>query len=159
MRIFEVFVTVALLSGTAIAVSCTSSESLDPAAARDIVDQVNAEAEQAANTGDLAGMLAIYTDSPMLLPPDEEMKAGREAVRDFWEGLFAQGLANLKLETLQLDVADKLIAEVGQFSFTTRPEGEAAIPVSGKYVLVWKQKPDGSWGWAIDIFNNDPASE
>jgi ketosteroid isomerase-like protein len=157
MRIFETCVALGLLSGMVIAVSCTSSETLSPAAAREIVEQVNAKAAKAANTGDLASLLAAYTEDPILLPPDEEIKRGREAVKDFWEGLIAQDLSNLKLETLHLDVAEGLMAEVGRFSFRVRPEGEGATPVSGTFVVIWKQKPDGSWGWAVDILFSDPA--
>jgi len=57
------------------------------------------------------------------------------------------------LKTLSLEERDGLAVEEGQYEM--RAGGN--VVDTGKYVAVHRKQPDGSWKYAIDIFNSDQA--
>ncbi|NMH95887.1 YybH family protein [Pseudonocardia acidicola] len=66
-------------------------------------------------------------------------------------------LTPVGLETLRLAGSDDILHEVGRATITIRPEGGEAVTNTAKYVVVWERRPDGSWAWAVDIWNGEPS--
>ncbi len=131
-----------------------AADPMHAAAAREAVDTANRAAEAAVAAGDLDMFLSVYTEHARVMPQDSPMITTPEGIREFWSGMFAMNMGNLKLETLTLDVSDDFLAEVGRVSFTLHPDGGEGTNASGKFVMIWKRKADGTWGWDVDCFNS-----
>ena len=90
-----------------------------PATAQDkaTIQSLSDKFAQAFNTGDAAGVAALYTDEAVILPPGAEMMKGRTAIQAFWEGA-AKQLGNGKLTTIEVKpLASDRALEIGTFSF------------------------------------------
>ncbi|HLL74117.1 MAG TPA: SgcJ/EcaC family oxidoreductase [Pyrinomonadaceae bacterium] len=107
--------------------------------------------------GDAAAVAAWYTADATLLPPDNPLVKGREAIRAFWQGAMSTGVREAKLETLEVESRDDLAYEVGRFEMAVQPPGGERAEMAGKYVVVWKREGDG-WRMHVDIWNGDRAA-
>ena len=111
---------------------------------------VNAEWERAANSGDAAGLTALYTDDAMLLPPASPMVQGRDNIQTYWEAMIDMGVSNMDLNTIELTVSGSDAFEVGTFTYTA-----GGTQASGKAIVLWKKGNDGKWRFHRDIWNED----
>lgn len=66
-------------------------------------------------------------------------------------------ITNMKLVVRDVVASGDLASETGHYEWTLTPKtgGGKAIADSGKYVVVWKKKSDGSYKLFRDIWNND----
>jgi len=92
--------------------------------------------------GDAKGAAAVYARNARLLAPSAELLRGSEAIEAFWRAGLESGIRAAELEAVQLEPA----------------EGGTVVD-RGKYLLVHERQEDGSWRWAVEMFNPDaPAA-
>ena len=109
---------------------------------------VNRSFEDAVRKGDLDRVASLYTPDGMALPPDGPVVKGRESIKQLWASIAQQiGLKEVRLQTLDLQLAGETAYEVGEAALTLQ-SGAAVV----KYVVVWK-KVDGQWRLHRDIWN------
>jgi ketosteroid isomerase-like protein len=67
------------------------------------------------------------------------------------------GLRSIEFETLRLEYADclRLACEVGRYRLQIQSDASALETDVGKYVVVHRHQPDGSWRRAVEIFNSN----
>lgn len=106
--------------------------------------------------GDAAAVAAWYTADATLLPPDNPLVKGRDAIQAFWQGAMSTGVREAKLETLEVESRGDLAYEVGRFGMAIQPQGGERAEMAGKYVVVWRREGDG-WRMQVDIWNGDRA--
>lgn len=109
--------------------------------------------EKAYNAGNGAEVGALYSVDAALLPPGGAQVNGRQAITEFWSGAIASGLANVDLETLELEIAGDKAIDVGRLSGTVPAEGGGTTAVAGKFIVIWKRGDDGAWRLHRDIWN------
>ena len=113
---------------------------------------------RALEQGDVAAIITLYTSDACLLPPNQPMLSGTEAIRNFWQGMLLLNIKQPRLETVEVaEQRDDLACEIGRYSFTVPlPDGQSVTDI-GKYLVVWKRE-GGAWRLHIDIWNtNAPA--
>lgn len=115
------------------------------------------EFAKAFNGKDAAAVAAQYTEDAALLPPDAARVDGRANIEKFWKGAMDAGLTDLALKAVEVEESGDLAYEVGTVTFKMPGEGGALTEAAGKYIVVWKKGPDGSWRLHRDIWNSDPA--
>ena len=117
----------------------------------DTVDQIhaaNARFTEAVRAKDAAAMPALYTTDGKILPPNDDMVSGDEAIVAFWQGLFDIGLADARPVTHEIIAMDDLSVEVGEFSVY----GDDGTRLdNGKIMVVWKLE-DGDWKMHRDMW-------
>lgn len=114
---------------------------------------VNHRFEAAVRKGDIDGMASLYTPDAIALPPDGPVVKGRDNIKQLWGMVVNQmGLKDVKLETLDLQIAGDTAYEVGEATLSLEPTGGKATMAVAKYVVVWK-KVDGQWRLHRDIWN------
>lgn len=148
-----------LLSGLAgVLVAAVSNVALagDP---RGAIEETLARFTAAFNSGDAAGVGALYSEDAVILPPGGESVSGREAITAFWQGAIEGGLTDLELQIVELEAQDGRAFEVGKLRLMAPGEGGEMQPVLGKYIVVWKQDGEGNWRLHRDIWNTSPAAE
>jgi uncharacterized protein (TIGR02246 family) len=109
----------------------------------------------AAARGDAHAMASVYEPDAELLPPNAEAIRGREAIERFWQGGLEMGVRVVEFKMLRFEKADGLAYEVGRFTLSI--DGDDGLPTldRGKYVVVLRRQPDGSWLRAVEIFNSN----
>src|SRR2546421_6819546 len=118
------------------------------------ITSANQKFMDAFKRGDAAAVAALYTNDATLLPPDNQMMSGREAIHSFWQGAMKMGIKEAKLETVGVEAQGNLAYEIGRFALTIEPGGGGGTTLTGKYVVVWKER-GGSWRLHVDIWNTN----
>ena len=130
---------------------------MDSTQIRHAIEKGNAKFGEAVRKGDGAAIAALYTEDATLLPPDSDMIKGLGGIEAFWKGGLQMGIKEAVLTTVDVSAAGELAYEIGTFALKVQPEGKEPIGQKGKYVVVWKKAPDGSWKLHVDIWNSGPA--
>jgi uncharacterized protein (TIGR02246 family) len=134
--------------------SCAKPEEWNVAAVRKAIEEGGAKWTEAFNRGDAAGVATLYTDDATLLPPNNEMLHGKQKIQEFWSGGIQMGLKDVAFAIVDVGGSGDTAYEIGKYSLTIQPEGQAAMTDSGKYVVVWKRQADGTWKLHVDIWNS-----
>lgn len=109
------------------------------------------------NSGDAAGLAAIYTADAALLPPDMAQIDGREGIQALWQSFMDAGVSDIDVTTVELEVHGNSASEVGTYTLTA-PDGEGGrVTAGGKYIILWQLDEDGVWRLHRDIWNGNPA--
>lgn len=123
---------------------------------RTTIEAANQKAISAMLAGDLAGSVANYTDSAVVMMPGMPAMRGRMAYEAGFKGML--GAMKITAGTFQTDdiiASGDLVVETGTFQMTTIPNGGKPMEEKGKYITVWKKQMDGSWKVVRDINNSD----
>ncbi len=110
------------------------------------------------NNGDAASVAALYTEDGMLLPPDAKMVNGRQNIQTFWQGAFDAGVTGITIEIVESEARGDTAYETGSYSLKAPGEDGELVPVSGKYIVIWKNGADGQWRFHRDIWNHTPVA-
>ena len=117
------------------------------------IAKARADFVAALQCGDVAAASAVYAEDAQLLAPSAELFEGREAIAAFWQAGLEAGIAGVELEELRLQRSEGVAWEVGEYALRLEPADGAAVVDRGKYLLVHERQDDGSWRWAVEMFN------
>ena len=110
------------------------------------------------NEGDVATIAALYTEDGMRMPPDLPIIKGRDAIQAQIQEGMDQGLAKVKIDLVDVQVAGDKAMLRGIFEGI---DAEGNSLGTGKWTNVCN-KVDGKWLIQYDIYNFDaprPAAE
>jgi uncharacterized protein (TIGR02246 family) len=129
-------------------ISTTSTNDISSA-----IRKANDMFEASFNNGDAAGMAELYTENGTLLPTGTDLIQGKEAIRNFWQGVMNMGAKEARLKTLEVEEQGDTAIEMGNYLL----KGESNMAIDqGKYIVVWKQQ-EGQWRLDKDIWNSSMA--
>jgi ketosteroid isomerase-like protein len=112
------------------------------------------------NAKDWKGVLALYTEDAIELPPNHAAIQGKAAIQA-WLQAFPP-LSDFHAESLEIVGQEDLAFDRGTYSMTVTPAGAPPIKDHGKYLTLWRKQTNGSWKVVRDVFNSDlpqPPSE
>ncbi len=139
---------------TALSACAAIEEGPDPAAG---IAASSTAFEAAYNSGDAAGLTALYTVDAALLPPNMAQIDGREGIQALWQSFIDADVSDIDLNTVELEVHGASASEVGTFTLTA-PDGQGGrVTAGGKFIVLWQLGEDGVWRLHRDIWNNKPA--
>lgn len=104
--------------------------------------------------GDAPGAAALYSDDGKLLTAAARLISGRAEIEAYWREGIGFGLSNLELEAVDVQVIGALAIEIGRYALAVRGGSD-----QGKYLVLHRQEPDGTWRRAVDVFNPDQTKE
>lgn len=102
------------------------------------------------NGGDVSGLVLMYSADAEILPPDEPVIAGPEAIGKFWQ---AYGPGQVRIEVSEVDarrIGDFWFRE-GSYKAQYPTEGETRV---GKFIELWKQE-GGNWLMYRQMWNRN----
>ena len=108
--------------------------------------------ENALNNGDVDGVVALYAEDCVLMPPNAGLAKGRDAARGAFGGMIADGLTG-ELDTITATAAGGVGYHTGTYWLK---DANGTIVDRGKYMEGW-QKIGGEWKIVHDIWNSDLA--
>ena len=115
----------------------------------------------AANAGDVDQVAAVYANDAVLLPPNLPPQRGRTAIRNFWGGLLRSYTLNFEIGSDTVEGRGDLAYNVGHYRFTAVPKEKTnpGMADEGKFVEILKKQADGSWKYAVDMYNSNLAGQ
>lgn len=129
----------------------------DVAAVRQAIETRNAGLIAAIEMGDSIAAASFYDDSAMAMPAGDDAAVGRAGIVRMFGGFAALTVSNMKLVIRDVAASGDLASETGHYEWTLTPKTGTGKPMTdmGKYLVVWKRQPDGSYKLFRDIWNND----
>ena len=103
--------------------------------------------------GDGAGVASVYAADGMAMPAGQDAASGTDAIRALWQKSIDEGVRDLKVQTVSLDMGGSLAVETGTYVIA---DANGKHLDHGKYVTVWKLA-NGSWKISRDIWTTSMA--
>jgi len=122
--------------------------------ARSDADLLNATMIEGFARGEAAVVASVYAPDARLLPPGMEAQTAGD-IQQFWQGAVDAGLRHAAIETVSYEEHDGLAIEEGRWQL--RASADAPVADAGKFLIVHKRQPDGTWRYALDMFNSSVA--
>ena len=114
------------------------------------------EFEAAFARGDLVSAADVYAEDAALLPADGPIRAGRPAIRRYWEEVRGAGVVRVLLRTDELEADGAMAVGVGTVELVAA-DGVRAAP--WRFVTVWEREPGAPWRVTQDIRNHRRLGE
>jgi uncharacterized protein (TIGR02246 family) len=115
----------------------------------DMVETVQRKYMQAYNTGDLDGLVDLYTEDAIFFPGIGPIGRGKQEIRATFE-MMKGGFATIDVQCLQVEECPDRPFNIGLFTFMN-DKGEKA---AGNYLIIYK-KEEGTWKIYIHTVNQD----
>lgn len=132
----------------------------DAASVRAYIEQADVRFEEALGRGDAAALAAMYTPDAVVLAPNAPPLQGQQAIQGLWTAAIQQmGFKKLDLDVTDVEVSGDQAVELGNYALTIQPQGQAEVVDRGKYMVVWKKQPDGTWKLHRDMFNTSMPAQ
>ena len=107
---------------------------------------------------DGAKLADFYTDDALLIPPDEPVVRGKQAIAEWYENEFkkAPPIENPKVTLEDIDVSGNMAFIRGDFilKFQGQTNDEPIIQ-NLRFISIWRKQPDGNWKFYCDIWNTN----
>ena len=114
------------------------------------------EVLQAPLSGDLNGLISLFADDAVVMPPNDSPLFGKDEIRSWWEEYFQFFKIESSVETDgELTVAGNQAFDRASFTVTivSRISG-TRIRDDVRSLIVWKHEPDGAWKISHQIWNS-----
>lgn len=122
---------------------------------REAIEAGDQAMADAINNKDAASTAPNYTEDGAVLPPGAARQDGRAAVQAFWQAAIDMGLADVEVNTHEVEELGDVATAVGTLSGTV-PDGEGGrTALTGKFIALWHKSADGAWRLHRDIWNFD----
>jgi uncharacterized protein (TIGR02246 family) len=142
-----------VLCGCTTQQASTSASPRTASAVRRQIEQAAARFSETFNRGDIAALAAMYDTGAVVFAPNAPPMAGRQNIEAFWSGARQQGFKTLDLVVNSVEPIGNHAIELGSYTLVIQPPGQAEMTDRGKYMVIWKRQPDGTWKLYRDMFN------
>ena len=118
------------------------------------IEKENGKFGEYVRRSDAKAISALYTDGASLLPVGMKSIDGRRAIEQFWGGIIKNmGLKDVVLKTVEVLGSGDLVTERGEYVLKFEANGKATED-KGKYLVVWKNMPEG-WKLHWDMWTSN----
>ena len=114
------------------------------------IEDKNTALRNAYNKGDAAGCVAVYADDAIMMPPNQPMVRGKDAVKALIQGWIENIGGKISNPMVECGAEGDLAYQVATYAFT-----DTKAPDQGKFVEILRRQQDGSWKVYLTIYNSD----
>ena len=107
---------------------------------------------------DGAKLADFYTDDALLIPPDEPIVRGKQAIAEWYDNEFkkAPPIENPKVTLEKIEFFANLALIRGNFILKFESEtADKPIIQNLRFISIWLKQPDGNWKFYCDIWNTN----
>ncbi|MCG8604678.1 DUF4440 domain-containing protein [bacterium] len=116
--------------------------------------------DEVVNSGDVEGLMALYAEDAVQMPPNQAKVIGKASIRVPTERMFSQFDVQVQSKIEAIDVSGDLAYIHLSYSASSSPKaGGPAVSDVGKWVNIYRRQGDGSWKIAVEIWNSDVPSQ
>lgn len=151
-------VVVGALSLVVLALGCAppaEEEAISAEEYREAANNLVAGWNRAMTAQDADGILALYADGAVAMPPYQPALKGKQAIRSWLTELFAQGKVEFESRLEGFEVAGDYLIGHGTYSLSVIPAEGEPVRDQGKWVDISKWQPDGLLRTVRNIWNSD----
>lgn len=124
-------------------------------AEREAIRAVTTKLLEAVNTSDVAGVMSVWADDPVLMPPNHPAVRGGPEIERYFRRLFETSRVVFVFSASEIRIdADTAIERVEYVSETWVGGAAESISGTGKGLHVYTRQ-GGEWKLAFDIWNSD----
>ena len=126
------------------------------------ISQVLEEWEAAGKASDTDGLMSLFGEGAIWMPPNETEITDREAIRVWFQKMFDQlTVDEYAIVSDEVVVSGEWAFQRGNYTQTLSPKaGGEPFQEAGKFIVILEKQSDGSWKWARGIWNsNNPPTE
>jgi uncharacterized protein (TIGR02246 family) len=122
------------------------------------IEQIREDTMRAENAGDADFFMSACTEDVVVMPPNMQTVAGREAAVGFMRALLSQCDLSIRYISEETTIDKDLAYDRGTYSQTLTPKGGgASVPENGKFLWLYARASDGSWKMSRVIWNSSEA--
>lgn len=120
------------------------------------INDLRMQYELAYNTRDLEGLMTLWADDAMRLPPNGPAVSGRDAIAEGFQTEFGEYTAEVSTSSEEVKGAGQWAFDRGSYSITVTPQaGGESIQENGKYLVICQRQADGSWKVSRIMWNEN----
>jgi uncharacterized protein (TIGR02246 family) len=117
---------------------------------REAILQLNAEFNDLWKSGDPAAIAQAYLSDGAVLAPNEEAHRGKQAIENFFRNFIDEVGGSVDIQSVEIAGEGDLAYQWATYAIDAGEHSDA-----GKFVEVYRRRPDGSWKIRLTIFNSD----
>jgi ketosteroid isomerase-like protein len=106
------------------------------------------------NAKDVAKILDMYAENSVFMPPNEPIIRGKDALKNFYTGLFQRGATNLRMDITEVSGHGPLAYQSGTYEMHLKPDTGTPGRDRGKYLFVLRKLQIG-WKYEYTMWNSD----
>jgi ketosteroid isomerase-like protein len=115
---------------------------------------------KAAQTKQVAAWVAFYADDAVVLPPNDTTATSKESISKAVGDLLTLPSLTIDWQPVKIEVARSgdIAYARGTYELAYKNPKGKRITDRGKYLEIWKKRPDGGWKCIVDTWNSDLPS-
>jgi uncharacterized protein (TIGR02246 family) len=123
---------------------------------KEMITAISAQRAKAFREGNAAGIAVHFADSCVLMAPGKPVSKGTMAVKEYYQSIFNEYLADLESRYEEVEVSGNLAYGRGEAKVTLIPRnGGDTLISTAKYLNILKKQADGVWKTTHDIWNGN----
>jgi uncharacterized protein (TIGR02246 family) len=131
---------------------------VDTAAVRATLRRTSDSIGAAFRRGDAAAVAAAYTEDAVLLMPGAEPLRSRAQIQAALTGMLGgMRVVEAVQEPVEVRVWGDEAYEWGSSRYVFALPGQPQVRDAGKYLIIWRRQPDGTWRVHRDASNSNAA--
>ncbi len=125
---------------------------------RSAIARASARLLNAVNGSDVDGVVAVWAEDGVMMPPDKLPVSGRTAIQHYFRRLFSNARFQFQFTASEIEVVGDVASERVTYAAEAWVDGASApMRDRGKGIHVFRRLPGGAWVLAVDIWNSDAA--
>lgn len=134
-------------------IACTQQTEVLSDNPKAIIEAVNAEWNEALNSGNIKDLAALYTENATLSPGNGKTLVGRAEIENLFRGFVEAGVHNHSLEVIEVGSSGKLIYQVAKWS-AQGAETNGEVPTFGGITTsILEPDSEGKWLARTHVWN------
>jgi ketosteroid isomerase-like protein len=114
------------------------------------IEYKNAALKNAYDQGNSADCAAVFTEDAIMLPPNQPMVRGKQAIQELIQGWIDKIGGTINNPMLEFGADGDLAYQVATYAFV-----DTKTPDHGKFVEIFRRQRDGTWKVYLTIYNSD----
>jgi len=124
---------------------------------RTAIARASAQLIEAVNGSDVAGVMAVWADDGVMMPPGQPSVHGRQAIEESFRQLFSRSRFHFQFTASEIQVVGDIASEHITYVAEAWLDGASQSTRSrGKGLHLFRRASGGAWTLAADIWNSEP---
>ena len=123
---------------------------------RTAIARASARLVEAVNGSDVAGVIAVWADDGVMMPPDRPSVRGRQAIEESFRQLFSHSRFHFQFTASEIQVVGDIASEHITYVAEAWLDGASQSTRShGKGLHLFRRASGGAWTLAADLWNSE----